>query len=67
VPNIESRCNQLKLGHPQMMPPNLLIGTYYDYAKLLRKRGENDRAAQYEDQFEKLMKKIDPKGLMPRD
>lgn len=51
----------------KMMPPNLLIGTYYDYAKLLRKRGENDRAAQYEDQFEKLMKKIDPKGLMPRD
>lgn len=51
----------------KMMPPNLLIATYYDYAKLLRKRGENDRAAQYEDQFEKLMKKIDPKGLMPRD
>ena len=24
-------------------------------------------AAQYEDQFEKLMKKIDPHGLMPRD
>lgn len=51
----------------KMMLPNLLTGTYYGYAKLLRKRGENDRAAQYENQFEKLMKKIDPKGAMPRD
>jgi tetratricopeptide (TPR) repeat protein len=45
----------------------LLVGTYHGYATLLRKRGENDTAAQYEDKFEKLMKKIDPKGLMPRD
>jgi tetratricopeptide (TPR) repeat protein len=46
---------------------NLLVGTYHGYARLLRKRGENDTAAQYEHKFEKLMKKIDPKGLMPRD
>jgi tetratricopeptide (TPR) repeat protein len=46
---------------------NLLAGTYHGYAKVLRRRGENDTAAQYEDQFEKLMKKIDPKGRMPRD
>ena len=46
---------------------NLLVGTYHGYARLLRKRGENDTAAQYENKFEKLMKKIDPKGLMPRD
>jgi tetratricopeptide (TPR) repeat protein len=46
---------------------NLLVGTYHGYAKLLRKRGENGTAAQYEDKFEKLMKKIDPKGLTPRD
>jgi tetratricopeptide (TPR) repeat protein len=46
---------------------NLLAGTYHCYATLLRKRGENDTAAKYEDQFEKLMKKMDPKGLMPRD
>jgi tetratricopeptide (TPR) repeat protein len=46
---------------------NLLVGTYHGYARLLRKRGENEAAAQYEDKFEKLMKKIDPKGLMPRD
>jgi tetratricopeptide (TPR) repeat protein len=46
---------------------NLLAGTYHAYARLLRKRGENDMAAQYEDKFEKLMKKIDPKNLMPRD
>ena len=45
---------------------NLLVGTYHGYAKLLRKRGENGTAARYEDKFEKLMKKIDPKGLMPR-
>jgi len=45
---------------------NLLVGTYHGYARLLRKRSENDTAAQYEDKFEKLMKKIDPKGLMPR-
>jgi len=49
------------------MGATLLTGTYHGYAKLLRKRGENETAAQYEDQFEKLMKKIDPKGLMPRD
>lgn len=46
---------------------NMLAGTYHGYATLLRKRGENDTADQYEGQFEKLMKKIDPKGLMPRD
>lgn len=50
-----------------MMGRSVFAGTYYGYAKLLRKRGENHTAAQYEDQFEKLMKKIDPKGLMPRD
>jgi len=49
------------------MGATLLTGTYHGYAKLLRRRGENETAAQYEDQFEKLMKKIDPKGLMPRD
>jgi tetratricopeptide (TPR) repeat protein len=46
---------------------NLLVGTYHGYARLLRKRSENDTAARYENKFEKLMKKIDPKGLMPRD
>jgi tetratricopeptide (TPR) repeat protein len=46
---------------------DLLVGTYHGYATLLRKRGENDTAARYEDKFERLMKKIDPKGLMPRD
>jgi tetratricopeptide (TPR) repeat protein len=46
---------------------NLLVGAYHGYARLLRKRGENETATQYEDKFEKLMKKIDPKGLMPRD
>jgi tetratricopeptide (TPR) repeat protein len=50
-----------------MMGRSVFAGTYHGYAKLLRKRGENYTAAQYEDQFEKLMKKIDPKGLMPRD
>lgn len=40
---------------------HLLAGAYHGYATLLRKRGANDRAAQYEDKFEKLMKKIDPK------
>lgn len=50
----------------EVMGPNLLTGTYYGYAKLLRKRGE-DEAAHYEDRFEKLMKNIDPKGFMPRD
>jgi len=51
----------------KMMGSSLLAGTYRGYAKLLRKRGENNAAAQYEDQLEKLMRKIDPKGLMPRD
>ena len=51
----------------KMMGPSVLAGTYYGYGKLLRRRGVNDTAAQYEDRFEKLMKKIDPKGLMPRD
>ena len=46
---------------------NVLAGTYRGYARLLRRRGENDTAAQYEDKFGKLMKKIDPKNLMPRD
>jgi hypothetical protein len=49
------------------MGATLLAGTYHGYAKLLRKRGENDAAAHYEEQFEKLMKRIDPKGLMPSD
>lgn len=52
---------------PKMMGTSVLAGTCYGYAKLLRRRGVNDMAAQYEDEFEKLMKKIDPKGLMPRD
>jgi len=51
----------------KMMGPSLLAGAYHGYAKLLRKRGVNKTAAEYEDQFEKLMKKVDPKGLMPRD
>jgi len=46
---------------------SLLASTYHGYAALLRKRGENDTAAQHEQQFEKLMRKIDPKGLIPRD
>ena len=58
---------EMKGSLPKMMGTSVLAGTYYGYAKLLRRRGVNDTAAQYEDQFEKLMKKIDPKGLMPRD
>ena len=58
---------EMKRPMSKMMGPSLLAGTYHGYAKLLRKRGVNETAAQYEDQFEKLMKKIDPKGLMPRD
>lgn len=50
-----------------MICRSVFAGTYYGYAKLLRKRGETYTAAQYEEQFEKLMKKIDPKGLMRRD
>jgi len=51
----------------KMTGPSLLACAYHGYAKLLRKRGENVKADQYETRFEKLMKKIDPKGLMPRD
>jgi tetratricopeptide (TPR) repeat protein len=60
---------EMKMKGPQaeILGPALLAGTYHGYAKLLRKRGQNDMAAQCENQFEKLMKKIDPKGLLPRD
>jgi tetratricopeptide (TPR) repeat protein len=58
---------ELKGPLAKMMGPSVLAGTYHGYAKLLRKRGVDDMAAQHEDQFQKLMKKIDPEGLMPRD
>ena len=45
----------------------LLASVYRGYAKLLRTRGDDDTAALYEERFEKSMKKIDPKGVMPRD
>jgi len=60
-----SESAEMKGPLAKSMGPSLRVGAYHGYAKLLRKRGENDTAAHYEDQFEKLMKRIDPKGLMP--
>ena len=58
---------ELKGGAAKHFNRSLLVGALHGYAKLLRKNGRQEEAVPYEKQFEKLMKKIDPKRLMPRD
>jgi tetratricopeptide (TPR) repeat protein len=49
------------------MNNSLLAGAVRGYATLLRRNGRAEEAVPYEKQFEKLMKKIDPRGQMPRE
>lgn len=58
---------EMRAHLPKRMGAAILAGAYHRYGKLLRKRGENQAAAQYENYVEKLMKKIDAKGMTPRD